>query len=75
MIRRLVWERKSSRLWVAEHEGNRRFRILRDAHGGIGGVSLVEVDRLHREIRKAYAKGFVEAANAAEEWITDGSPG
>lgn len=68
--RQLVWERKSTRLWTAEKD-DRRFRILRESHGGIGGVSVTEVDRLQREVRKKYAKTFPEAADVAEEWVGD----
>ena len=68
----MEWENRSKRLWVAEHNG-RHFRIERtgDAARGTGPVCLREVDRLFREVRRDYAKGFAAAVKLCEEWVAD----
>lgn len=65
------WTRKSNRLWTAEQDG-RWFRIeRRNSIGGIGPVLVLEMDRLHREIRRDYATKVAQAQKVAEQWCTD----
>jgi hypothetical protein len=67
----MEWERRSKRLWVAEHEG-RRFRIERaGVSRDSGTVVLSETDGLHRVIRKEPVDTPTKAKIIAERWAIE----
>lgn len=64
----LDWERRSSILWIAEHEG-RTFRIQR-AHSQVHApVVLSEVDSRQREIKRQAVSGYQDGRKVAQTWL------
>lgn len=70
----LNWEQRSSRLWVAEHEG-RIFRVERHhAANTTAGATAREVDSGFRDLQRERVKGVIAGKKLAEKWAISEQP-
>lgn len=69
-MERLLWERQSSKLWTAEHDG-RRFRIERTSSTYYGAATVREVDERQRTVQAVIVGGYREGMKVADEWVRE----